>query len=82
MKTKKSKIKQKIPSNKQMQLIINKLISTISFYADPVTYFAIGFNPDHPSGDFMDDFSETVMGSKPGKLARKTLVWFIKSQKS
>lgn len=50
-----------------------KLIDALVFYADPDTYFAIGFFPDPPCGPFMEDFSETPLGDKPGKLARTVL---------
>ncbi|NIT77287.1 MAG: hypothetical protein GWN58_22810 [Anaerolineae bacterium] len=49
------------------------LQQALSFYADPETYFAIGFFPDPPNGEFMDDFSETELGVKPGKRARIAL---------
>ena len=52
---------------------LNEILEALDFYADPDTYFAIGFIPDRPAGDFMDDFSETELGYKPGKLARKIL---------
>jgi hypothetical protein len=45
----------------------------LEFYADPETYFAIGFFPDPPNGPFMDDFSATSLRQKPGKRARKAL---------
>ena len=49
----------------------NELINTLRFYADPTTYFAIGFFPDPPNGQFMDDFDDTgFLGMKPGKRAR------------
>jgi len=51
-----------------------RLIETLLFYADPETYFAIGFFPDPPCGDFIRDFSETIaLGRKPGKRAREVL---------
>ena len=46
------------------------LIETLQFYADPDTYFAIGFFPDNPCGDFINDFDNT---GKPGAFARQTL---------
>ena len=52
---------------------LNRLIETVRFYADPDTYFAIGFFPDRPCGDFIDDFSDTELGLKPGKMARECL---------
>lgn len=51
----------------------NRLANALSFYADPETYFAIGFFPDPPCGPFIDDFSDTSHGSRPGKLARSVL---------
>lgn len=47
----------------------------LEFYADPETYFAIGFFPDPPCGEFMDDFEDVgpQLGSKPGKRARRAL---------
>jgi len=51
-----------------------EMLNTVKFYADPLTYFAVGFFPDYPAGAFMDDFSETEeLGEKPGKLARDVL---------
>jgi hypothetical protein len=44
------------------------------FYGHPDTYFAIGFFPDPPCGQFMDDFSNTELGFKPGKNAREALL--------
>jgi len=50
------------------------LLETLQFYADPMTYFAVGFFPDSPYGEFMEDFSETEeLGEKPGKRAREVL---------
>lgn len=48
----------------------------LEFYADPETYLAIGFFPDPPCGEFMDDFGETGTkdyGPRPGERARKAL---------
>jgi hypothetical protein len=45
----------------------------LEFYANPETYLAIGFFPDPPCGEFMDDFDETAEGLKPGKRARAAL---------
>ena len=56
-----------------------RLRKALEFYADPETYFAIGFFPDRPCGSFMKDFSSvpTPWGhgtrKKPGKRARKAL---------
>ena len=51
-----------------------KLLKALQFYADPKTYFAIGFFPDKPCGPFLKDFDKTHLGMKPGKLARKTFL--------
>lgn len=42
----------------------------LKFYADPETYFAIGFFPDRPCGEFMSDFSKCADSVRPGKRAR------------
>lgn len=47
----------------------------LAFYADPETYFAIGFFPDRPCGEFIEDFDENYVhddmdGFRPGKRAR------------
>ena len=58
---------------------IKKLKEALLFYADPGSYFAIGFLSDAPCGDFINDFS-TIPGSyyndiaRPGKLAREILL--------
>ena len=51
-----------------------RLWGALEFYADPATYFAIGFFPDPPCGDFAADTSETHLGMKPGKRARALLL--------
>lgn len=51
----------------------NDMQEVLEFYADPETYFAIGFIPDRPCGSFIEDASETHLGNKPGKLAREVL---------
>ena len=53
---------------------IAELVETLGFYANPGTYFAIGFFPDPPCGDFAADTSETHLGMKPGKRARALLL--------
>jgi hypothetical protein len=58
---------------------IQKLKDALHFYADPDSYFAIGFLADRPCGGFMDDFCDKHgIGQydrpMPGKLARKTLL--------
>lgn len=69
------KAKQKIKAE-----IEAKYLEVLSFYANPETYFAIGFFPDNPAGEFMDDFSETglELGLKPGKRARDVLFGELK----
>ena len=53
---------------------IAELEEALAFYADPDTYYAIGFFPDPPCGEFMDDFSDTgYLGMKPGARARAVL---------
>lgn len=61
---------------------ISKLAEALFFYADPDTYFAIGFFPDPPCGGFMEDFSNDFgdqygvdrdYNHVPGKFARKVL---------
>ena len=53
------------------------LVEALAFYADIETYFAIGFFPDPPCGEFMKDFEDTEMGQKPGKRARKALKKYL-----
>ena len=57
---------------------IKILEEALIFYADPDNYFAIGFFPDTPCGDFINDFSNTPQWEydrpMPGKLARETIV--------
>lgn len=38
--------------------LIEKLIAALEFYADPDTYVAIGFFPDSPCGEFIEDFGD------------------------
>lgn len=52
---------------------IRRLEEVRAWYGDAETYIAIGFLPDPPCGEFMDDFSETEYGWKPGKRAREAL---------
>lgn len=49
------------------------LIEALEFYGHPGTYFAIGFLPDPPCGDLMEDFGDTELGRKPGERARAAL---------
>lgn len=53
--------------------LIADLAEALEFYADPETYFGIGFLPDKPCGPFISDGSETELGRKPGAQARATL---------
>jgi hypothetical protein len=51
-----------------------RLRKALQFYADPASYFGVGFWPDPPCGGFLDDFSDTGdLGLKPGKQARAVL---------
>ncbi len=59
---------------------VKALVDALAFYADPATYFAIGFLPDPPCGDFMDDFDATELGEKPGKAARAALAAYDRAQ--
>ena len=62
------------PTYQQLEARIEELEEVVAFYADPETYFAIGFFPDPPSGDFVEDFDDTgSLGVKPGKRARAAL---------
>lgn len=51
----------------------DRLAESLEFYADPETYFAVGFLADPPCGELVEDFSETELGIKPGKRARAAL---------
>lgn len=55
--------------------VVAALVAALEFYADPETYFAVGFFGDRPAGEFMEDFDDTgpELGSKPGKRARAAL---------
>ena len=52
---------------------LNKLTDVLAFYGDPESYLAIGFFPDPPCGEFVNDWSNTDYGQRPGMMARKTL---------
>jgi len=59
--------------------VIKELREALCFYADPESYFAIGFLPDSPCGEFIEDFSEVeeaYIGKtvRPGKLAREVIL--------
>ena len=49
------------------------LRKSLEFYANPYSYFGIGFLTDEPCGEFALDFSKTELGMKPGALARDEL---------
>lgn len=55
--------------------MLKELIKVLDFYGDPDTYFAIGFFPDHPCGELMEDFDEY---KKPGARARKLFLKYGK----
>jgi hypothetical protein len=63
----------------EIALAHDRLVAALAFYASPDTYFAIGFFPDPPCGEFMDDFSEHGYEDyppedvRPGKRARQAL---------
>ncbi len=56
-----------------------RLREALEFYADPLTYHAIGFMPDRPCGDFIEDFEDVedmpygLDPYRPGKCARAAL---------
>ena len=57
----------------EMRADIKALMEAVDFYANPETYFAIAFISDPPCGAFVEDFSETALGMKPGKKARQAM---------
>jgi len=70
----------KILSEELIDLVVEtkKLRNALIFYADPETYTAIGFLPDHPCGDFIKDFDDNYYHEffdrpMPGKIARDVL---------
>ena len=60
-----------------------QVLSALAFYADADTYHAIGFFPDPPCGDLMEDFSEhgdrlyPEGDQRPGKRAREALAAWV-----
>ena len=48
-------------------------LDALVFYANPETYFGIGWRHDPPAGDWMKDFNDTEDGYKPGKRARRAI---------
>lgn len=60
------------------RLRAEKLEAAFKFYADPETYYGIGFLADSPCGEFAQDFSDdhgdgTLPGPRPGARARRAL---------
>lgn len=53
--------------------LMTDIIDVVCFYGNAETYSAIGFFPDPPNGEFMDDFGDSPQGFKPGKRAREIL---------
>ncbi len=54
------------------------LTEALEFYADPDSYFGVGFLIDPPCGEFVDDFSDDFKFNQygrpmPGKCARAVL---------
>jgi hypothetical protein len=74
-----------LAENVALRKVAEVAIEALEFYADGETYLAIGFFPDPPCGEFMDDFSDVhdteycVMPDiddvdmRPGKRARAAL---------
>lgn len=60
-------------TNKELEAEVTRLRDALDFYADPETYFAVAFLGDPPCGPFLEDFSETELGRKPGNVARVVL---------
>lgn len=65
----------------QINVLFEKLAiakKALEFYADPDSYFAIGFIPDRPCGEFIEDFDEQEdeqgTSARPGKRARMALL--------
>ena len=66
--------------NAALRQRVRALEDVLEFYANPDNYFAIGFLPDHPCGDFITDWSwaddwatEPFNRKMPGKRARDLL---------
>lgn len=53
--------------------LLEQAVEMAEFYGDPETYFAVGVLGDSPCGEFVEDFDETELGTKPGKRARAFL---------
>lgn len=54
------------------------ILETLDFYADPDSYFGIGFIFDHPCGEFKNDFDKSYNNddydrNMAGKMAREAL---------
>jgi hypothetical protein len=61
-----------------------EMIKALQFYGEPATYHAIGFFPDPPCGEFMQDFSDdhedpVYDRAMPGKFARAALDAWIEA---
>lgn len=62
-----------------------KVLSALAFYGDPDSYFAIGFFPDPPCGEFMKDFSEhgdpnyQPGDRRPGRRAREAIAAWVEA---
>jgi hypothetical protein len=77
----------------QLQSRIRELEDALEFYADPMTYFAIGFFPDAPCGEFIEDgepFDHNMQLCdedsphatwRPGKRARAALRTVAKKER-
>jgi hypothetical protein len=57
----------------QYKRLCGMLHDALRFYAAPDSYFAIGFFPDPPCGEFWDDFEDIEGRPRPGKRAREVL---------
>lgn len=69
-------------SDPEAYQLVSDLFCTIQFYSDPENYHAIGFFPDPPCGDFIQDFSDDhghpfYDRPMPGKMARETLLKYL-----
>lgn len=63
----------------RLRALAVRLRDALAFYADPDTYFAVGFFPDPPCGAIMDDWSThgtpgyAADDERPGWVARTAL---------
>ena len=58
---------------------ICNLFEVALYYSDEDIYFAMGFFPDPPCGDFLNDFDKET--GNPGNFAREVLKDIVDSQK-